>query len=372
MKFKIKKEILLNNLFDVSKALSTKNLIPVLAGIKFDLEKEGLYLTCSDNDITIQTFIKKEDINIEKTGSVVLQGKYILDIIRKIPSDIVAIEIIDGFKTLIYTETSEFNLNGIDPSEFPKNNLELITNPIKIEKKIIKNIISQTSYATSTQETRPLLTGINFKIEKNSMECTATDSYRLAKTLIELKENYKEKVNIVIPGKNLLELVKILKEDNENLEIHIFSNKILFKFDNILFQSRLLSGTYPDTSSLIPNEYFLKIDLDLIEFYDVIDRASLLTSDREKNIVKLEINQKQMTVSSNSPEIGKVEEKMNINKDNDNEIQISFSAKYMMEALKAMANSKIEILFNGEVKPIIIKSPDNKNIIQLILPIKTY
>lgn len=373
MKLKIKKDILLENLNNVSKALSTKNLIPVLAGIKFDLKDDGLYLTCSDNDITIQAFIEKENIeSIEKTGCVVLQGKYILDIVRKIPSEVINIEIIDGFKTLINSTNSSFNLNGIDPSEFPKSNLEFNSNPIILEKKVIKKIVSQTSYATSTQETRPLLTGINFNISGNKVICTATDSYRLAKKIINLDMAVNEEFNIVIPSKNLLELVKILNEDKTDVEIHIFSNKVLFKFDNIIFQSRLLSGTYPDTSSLIPEDFLVKIDVNLTDFYNVIDRASLLTSDKDKNIVQLETNNNIMTVSSSSPEIGKVDETMEIVKNDETDIKIAFSAKYMMEALRALSDDEIEILFNGEIKPIIIKDKQDESIIQLILPIKTY
>ena len=115
MKLKIKKEILLDGLNKVSKALSTKNLVPVLAGIKFDLTEKGLMLTASDNDITIQVFIDKtEEMEIEKEGSIIIQGKYILDIVRKLPDEFINIEVIDELKITIYTDNSEFNLNGID------------------------------------------------------------------------------------------------------------------------------------------------------------------------------------------------------------------------------------------------------------------
>lgn len=373
MKFSIKKEILLENLNNVSKAVSSKNVIPVLGGIKFNLTNEGLFLTATNNEIDIECFINKKYIdNIESTGSIIIQGKYLLEIVRKLPEGVIDIEIIDGLKILIHSANSNFNLNGIDSSEFPNVSLENSTNPIMLSKKVLKNIVNQTLFATSMQESRPILTGINFKIDGNVMECIATDSYRLSKKIINLDNTVDNLINIVIPGKNLGELVKIINDEDENIEFHIFSNKVLFKFDNILFQSRLLNGTFPDTSRLIPDEFVLEVKADLNELYKVIDRAALLTSEKEKNVIKFETNGNELTISSNTPEIGKVEEKLAISKNNDNDIKIAFSSKYMMEALKTINSQNIRILLNSDIKPIILKTDEDENLIQLLLPIKTY
>ena len=373
MKLSIKKEILLENLNNVSKAVSTKNVIPVLGGIKFNLTNEGLFLTATNNDIDIESFIDKKYIDkIESLGSIIIQSKYLLEIIRKLPDGLINIEIIDGLKIMIYTQNSNFNLNGIDSNEFPNISLDISSNPIKLSKKVIKNLVNQTLFATSTQESRPILTGINFKIENNNMECIATDSYRLAKKIIKLDENVENLINIVVPGKNIGELAKILNDEDENVEIHIFSNKILFKFDNVLFQSRLLNGTFPDTSRLIPQNFELELKADYNELFNVIDRASLLTTEKDKNVIKLETNGNEVIVSSNTPEIGKVEEKLFVTKDNDKDIKIAFSSKFMMDALRTIDSKDIRILLNSDVKPIILKTDEDENLIQLLLPIKTY
>ena len=372
MKLSIKKEILLENLNNVSKAVSTKNVIPVLGGIKFNLTNEGLFLTATNNDIDIESFIDKKYIDkIESTGSIIIQGKYLLDIIRKLESGIINIEVIDGLKTMIYTDNSNFNLNGIDSNEFPNISLDISTNPIVLSKKVIKNIVNQTLFATSTQESRPILTGINFKIENDKLECVATDSYRLAKKIIDLDSTVENLINIVVPGKNIGELAKIIDDEDENVEIHIFSNKILFKFDNILFQSRLLNGTFPDTSRLIPQDFELEVKADLNDFYNAIDRA-LLTTEKEKNVIKFETNQNELIISSNTPEIGKSDEKLSITKNNDKEMKIAFSSKFMMEALRTINSKDIRILLNSDIKPIILKTDEDENLIQLLLPIKTY
>lgn len=373
MKLRIKKDVLLEGLNKVSKAISTKNLVPVLAGIKFDLTTEGLTLTASDNDITIQTFINSLDsMDVEKEGSIIIQGKYILDIVRKLPDEFINIEVIDDLKILIYTENSEFNLNGISKSEYPNIVLELSKTPFNIQGKVFKNIVYQTSFASSNDETRPILTGINFKVIGNILECNSTDSYRLARKIVNLDSVVEEAYNIVIPSKNLVEFTKIMNDSDDLVELHIFNNKILFKYDNILFQSRLINGTYPNTANLLPEESLLKITANINDLYNVIDRASILTSDKEKNIVTFEIDQNKLMVKSSTAEIGRVEEKMIIDKNNDENIKISFVAKYMMEALKSFSTEKVEISFVGEIKPIILKSSEDQTLTQLVLPIRTY
>lgn len=371
MKIIIKKEILLENLNKVSKALSTKNLVPALSGIKFELNENGLTLTASDNDITIQTFIPKSDeMDIKETGSIIIQGKYILDIVRKIPDEKINIEVFDETKIIISTNNSEYNLNGINKRDYPNINLEENKEFIKIDAVSLKKMINQTAFATSADESRPQLTGINFKIVGDELECNATDSYRLARKILKLKNMSKESYNIVVPSKNLVEYVKIIGEDD--IELHIFNNKILFKTTNLLFQSRLINGSYPNTANLLPKDSFLKVIVNINDLYNVIDRVSILTSDKEKNIVTLETNENNLIMKSSSIEIGHVEEKMNIKKDTDKDIKISFSAKYMMEALKVFEGEEATITFVGEINPIIIQDENEENLIQLVLPIRTY
>ena len=375
MKFTIKKEILLDALMKVSKAISTKNLIPVLAGIKFELKKKKLTLTASDNDITIQTTIeglKDEDFKIENEGSIIIQGKYILDIVRKLPDEFINIEVIDELQIMIYTENSEFNLNGINESEYPNIGLEESKKKIDINAGLFKNIVYQTAFATSNEESKPILTGINFNIAGNILEVNSTDSYRLSRKVVELEKSSEENYNIVIPSRNILEFTKIIADNNDIVELHIFNNKILFKNGNLKFESRLINGTYPNTSNLLPSDSFLIVSTNLDDLYNVIDRVSILTSDKEKNIVTLETSGNILILKSSSAEIGRVEEKMTIKKNNSEDIKISFSAKYMMEALKSFSTDTVDLYFVGEIKPILIKSQEDTTLTQLVLPIRTY
>ena len=375
MKFTIKKEILMEAINKVSKAISSRNVIPVLAGIKFELTSKKLVLTASDNDITIQTHINcdnEEIIKVKEEGSIIIQGKYISDIVRKLPDPYINIEVVDELKILIYTENSEFNLNGISESEYPNIDLGESKSHIELLPSVLKEIVNQTAFATSIDENKAILNGINFNITGDMLECNATDSYRLARKVIKLDKVSKENQNIVIPSRNLVEFTRIIDDSDEMIEIHIFNNKILFKYQNLLFQSRLINGTYPNTSNLLPKDYLVKLHFNINQFYDVVDRVSILTSDKDKNTVTLETDGNNLIMKSSSAEIGRVEEKMTITKDQDIDVKVSFSSKYMMDALKSFNTETVELHFVGEIKPILLKSSEDETLTQLVLPIRTY
>ena len=375
MKFTIKKEVLMEAINKVSKAISSRNVIPVLAGIKFELTSKKLVLTASDNDITIQTFINCDDeeiIKVKEEGSIIIQGKYISDIVRKLPDKYINIEVVDELKILIYTENSEFNLNGISESEYPNIDLGESKSHIELSPSVLKEIVNQTAFATSIDENKAILNGINFNITGDMLECNATDSYRLARKVIKLDKVSKENQNIVIPSRNLVEFTRIIDESDEMIEIHIFNNKILFKYQNLLFQSRLINGTYPNTSNLLPKDYLVKLHFNINQFYDVVDRVSILTSDKDKNTVTLETEGNNLIMKSSSAEIGRVEEKMTVEKDQDIDVKVSFSSKYMMDALKSFNTETVELHFVGEIKPILLKSSEDESLTQLVLPIRTY
>ncbi len=372
MKWTIEKNIILEALNNVTKALSQRTTIPVLNGIVFDVKEAGIDLLASDSELTIKVTIPKENIkNIEGQGRIIIQSKYFIDMIRKMPSDTIDFEIEDNLKIKISTPSNQFRLNCYNPNDYPNINIEKSDEPITIEATILKEIINQTSYALSTQEVRPLLTGINLKINGDILECIATDSYRLSKKNIKLTNPINKLINIVIPGRSITELEKIVSEE-ENVEIHIFTNKILFIYKNIYVQSNLLSGSCPETSHFIPNDFAYMINLNLREFYDAVDRAALLAQNKEKNIIKMHIEDKEMVITSTSNELGNAEEKLKIDSNNKEKIEVSFSSKYMMDALKVIKEENILLLLNTDDKPILVKPITDETLIELILPIKTY
>lgn len=371
MKFTIKKNIILEALSNAVRALSTKITIPVLNGILFNLTNNSLEVQASDSELTIKTTIDLKDIiNIEKTGSAVLQSRCLIDIIRKMPNDIINFELNDNNTIKIYSDINEYVMECYNINEYPNITLEKSQSTITLEASVLKEMINQTSYAMSTQEVRPLLTGLNIKINGDILECTATDSYRLSKKTVKLTNIIDNNVNIVIPGKSVNELVNILK-DEDSVEIDLFKNKVLFTYNNILFQTALLNGSYPDTSNYIPKDFNYMINLNLKEFYSAIDRASTIMIGKDKSIIKMIIDNKKMTLYGTSVD-SKSKEELTVECNNSTKLEISYSSKYMLDALKVLDSENIILLINGDDKPIIINSVDDDTIVELILPIKTY
>ncbi|HWK22802.1 MAG TPA: DNA polymerase III subunit beta [Ureibacillus sp.] len=378
MKFDIMRDRLLDGLNNVMKAVSSKTTIPILTGIKIDVTNEGMTLTGSDADITIQTFIPVEEngdqlINISETGSIVLQARMFNEIVRKLPTNDVEIEISNGLQTHIRSGKSEFHLIGSDASEYPLLPEVSTDQQFTMPADLLKSIIRETVFAVATSESRPVLTGVNWQISENELICIATDSHRLARRKTTLEQLPTDVKSVVIPGKSLNELNKILGESTNLVEIVITGQQVLFKANNVLFFSRLLEGNYPETSRLIPEEYKTNITINGKSLLQAIDRASLLAREDRNNVVRFEaLDGNIVEISSNSPEIGKVEEQIQVETLEGENLKISFSAKYMMEALKAIDGQDVVIQFTGAMRPFILRSVHDDAILQLILPVRTY
>ena len=377
MKFIIQRDRLTESVQDVIKAVASRTTMPILTGIKITASSTGVTLTGSDSDISIESFIPLEEegneiVDVQKPGSIVLQARFFNEIVKKLPLADVEISVENGFQTMIRSGKAEFSLNGLDAEEYP--NLPKIEeeNIISLPTDLLKTLIRQTVFAVSTSETRPVLTGVNWKIENGEIICTATDSHRLALRKAKVQSNTQESYNVVIPGKSLTELSKILDDSQEPVNIVITDNQVLFKTKHLLFFSRLLEGNYPDTSRLIPSESKTDVVVNTKDFLQSIGRASLL-GEGKNNIVKLStVGTSNIEISSNIPEIGKVVEEVQTETIEGEELKISFNAKFMMDALKALEGSEIKVSFTGAMRPFLIQAQHDDSMLQLILPVRTY
>jgi DNA polymerase-3 subunit beta len=378
MKFTILKDHLNESISHVSKAISSRTTIPILTGIKIDAHASGVTLTASDTDISIQSFTPLETgdvhiIQIIQPGSVVLPAKFFIEIIRKLPSQSIEIEVKDRFQTTIRSGSSEIQIMGLDPEEYPFLPQIEESKMIQIPSDILKTMIKQTSFAVSTNESTPILTGVLWNINGNELKFIACDRHRLATREITNDNSALQNFhNIVISGRTLNELNKILPDQNSLIDIVISDNQVLFKIHSILFYTRILDGTYPDTSKLIPQSFQTQMIVPTKELADAIDRAYLLSREDKTNIVKMVMNEDQtIEISSSSSELGKVTEQINLRQISGDLLRISFNSKYMLDALKIMDSEYIQMGFTGAMQPIIIKPEDETSILQLILPYRT-
>ena len=373
MNFTISKDVILNNLLISQKALSTKTPAPYLQGIKLEVYQNELILITSNADISIKISIKDESLHVETLGQILVPGKYFVEIMRKMNGEQVRFSVVDNNTLRIQAGNTDVTLNMINVDDYPDIKFNLNDNPIKIDAKVMKSIIRQTTFAASAIENRPILTGVNIRVDGGKLTAIATDSFRLSQKLIDLPANF-EKMNVVIPARSLDELYKILELNLDEILVHLDHKSILFEYGNVLFQSRLLDGNFPETSRLIPVEFPIVIKFNKNDLFVAVDRASLLSSrEGSTSIVKLHLRPDNVIeITSNSPEIGKVNEEIYpLEKVVGSSIKIAFSSKYFMEALKTFVSDQVYVKFTGEIRPFIIEGEMDPGLVQLILPVRT-
>ena len=378
MKFTIQRDLLIDSVQDVMKAISSRTAIPILTGMKIEVRHHGITLTGSDSDISIESYIPAEEngmVNVEdiEEGSIVLQAKYFPDIVRKLPEQHVEIVADENLKVTIRSGKAEFNLNGQDADEYPQLPKLQTDESFELPIDLLKSLIKQTVFAVSSMETRPILTGVNLSLMDNKLTFTATDSHRLAAREVPVSSSNVQFGSIVVPGKSLNELNKILDDTEETVEISVTNNQILFRTKHLNFLSRILDGNYPETSRLIPEQSKTVLHVKTKDLISSIDRASLLAREERNNVVKLTtLNGNILEITSNSPEVGHVSEELAVQSIEGEELKISFSSKYMLDALKVMEVDEVKVDFTGAMRPFIIRPINDPTMLQLILPVRTY
>ena len=379
MKFTIKRNAFIKKLTDVQRAISSKTAIEILTGLKITVTENSITLTGSDSDISIENEISTDDSNyellIDEPGSIVLPARFFSEIIKRLPESTFTIEVNEHFQATITSGQTEYQVNGVDADNYP-HLPEIDTNEqLTIPADIMKQVINQTVIAVSTQESRPLLTGVHLTIKNGELHAVATDSHRLSQRKVKLSGAENIDYDIIVPGRSLVELSRMIADSTGSLEIQIAENQILFNFDNTAFYSRLLEGMYPDTDRLIPQSSETEIELNAVSLLHAIERASLLSHEGRNNVVKLSLNSENQTavLSSNSPEVGNIEEELQFDKLTGNDIEISFNPDYMKAALQAFGQAEVKLSLTLPLRPFtLMPTEDSEDFIQLITPVRTY
>lgn len=379
MKFTVNRTAFLKSLADVQRAISTKTTIPILTGLKLKLEARGLTLTGSDADISIETFIAADDDNaelqIEQPGQIVLAARIFSEIVKKLPEKTMTFEVTENYQTEITSGSASFTIKGLDADNYPR--LPEIDAEEKLEFKgdLLKQLIGQTVIAVSTQESRPILTGIHLVIKEGELLAVATDSHRLSQRKIALPAAQNANYDIIIPGRSLNELAKMIPEEADKISLRISENQVLFDLGKTTFYSRLLEGNYPDTERLIPKTAETSIEFNAADFLAAIERASLLSHEGQNNVVKLvlETAVQKATIYGNSPEVGNVEEELHFQNLTGNDIEISFNPDYMKDALRSFGQTTVTVAFTLPLRPFtLVPSEDHEHFVQLITPVRTF
>ena len=374
--FSINKNLFLQALNTTKRAISLKNAIPILSTVKIDVTNEGITLIGSNGQISIENFISIKNENagllVTSSGSILLEATFFINVVSSLPDITLDFKEIDQKQIVLTSGKSEITLKGKDADQYPRIQEISASNPLVLETSVLKNIINETAFAASTQESRPILTGVHFVLTENkNLKTVATDSHRMSQKQIILEKNG-DNFDVVIPSRSLREFSAVFTDDIETVEIYFTNNQLLFRSENISFYTRLLEGNYPDTDRLIPTDFNNIITFDTNNLRYAMERARLLSNATQNGTVKLEIINGVVSAHVNSPEVGRVNEEIDTESISGQDLTISFNPTYLIDSLKAINSEKVTISFISAVRPFtLIPSDDTENFIQLITPVRT-
>lgn len=363
MKVICSKEHLMEGINTVQKAVSTKSTMPILEGILLEAFNE-FKLTGNDLEIGIESYVEAD---IKTQGSIVLNSKMFGDIVRRLPDSEVLIEVSSNDSVIIECENSHFELKGIPSDTYPALPSIEKNDAFIIKQKTARDMIRQTLFAVSIDDNRPILTGSLLECKDNYVTFVSIDGYRLALRKSEI-ENESPNFSVVIPGKTLNEIVKILQPVDEEISIYSTQNQILFDIGKCKVVSRLLEGEYLNYNSIIPKDFETKVRVKNKEILSSLERASLITAEEKKYPVKFNIMDEKIIISSNT-EIGAVREEVRVDITG-NRLDIGFNPRYFIESLRVIEDEEIDIYFTSSIGPCTIRPIDKDDYAYMILPVR--
>lgn len=375
MKFTIKREELLKALNVASRAVSSKVAVPVLKNLKLELDEKGLTITGSDYDITIRTLVPysigdTEIIRNYKEGAALIGSRFITEITRKLDSEEVTFDVIDTTIATISDSNnrSQFTLDCIRPEEYPDLDLEPSGTKITLSRNDFSLLVSQTAFAASLKEQRPILTAMNLEAINGILTATATDSARMARKTIQVPFDAEFVSNV--PAKMMVEVDHLI-ENQDSVEIAFSDKKALFTLGKTVIATRLVDGDYPNTKNIVPRVTNYTLEVNANDFVKAIDRANILSLDRE-NVVDLSMSEHGIEISSKSSQIGSAVEKIDMFKYEGSPLRISFNSEFVLAAIRALNCEDVTLAFVGEMKPFVVKNAQDDSIIQIVTPVRTY
>lgn len=362
MKIIILKQDLLEAINIVQKAIMAKATLPVLEGIYIEAD-EKLKLIGNNFDFAIEYNLETD---ILEKGSIVINARMFGDIIRKLPDAPVSIEVSENNIVKIECLNSYFEIKGMDSASYPlppayKNDISFT-----ISQTSLKDLIRQTIFAVGSDENRKIMTGSLIEVENGEIKIVALDGFRMAVSNSIIKEDVSFKV--VVPGKNMNEILRILETSDEDLTVSLSGNIISFVFNNCRISSNILDGEFMNYTSYIPTKFETVITVNTKDLIDSLERASLITSDDKRYPVKFSINENDMLVSSTA-DVGISKEQIKI-ENNGSPLMIGFNPRYFIDALKVISDEEIKISFTSSIGPCIITAIDHDKYLYLILPVR--
>lgn len=363
MKIICQKSDLLDSVNIVLKAVPAKSTMPILECLIVEVSSGHIKLIANDMELGIETIVKGE---IKEEGTIAINAKVFSEIVRKLPDNEVTIKTDDNYKLTITCEKAKFNISGRAGEEFPYLPKIEKNNYITISQFTLKEVIRQTVFSISDNESNKIMTGELFEINGDELRVISLDGHRVSIRKIKLKETY-DKLKVIVPGKTLNEVSKILSgEVSKEVNLFFTDKHIVFEFDDTMVLSRLIEGEYYKVDQMLSSDYETKVTINKREFLSCIDRATLLIKESDKRPIIINIADNNMELKINST-IGSMNEEIDIEKEG-KDILIGFNPKFLIDALRVIDDEDIDIYLFNPKAPCFIKDKE-ENYIYLILPV---
>lgn len=348
----------------VSKGTSSKTTNPILEGIKVVAEEDYVTLSATDLELSIEKTIRAM-VQIE--GEMVVPGKFFCEYIKKLNNEQIELNVDEKNMLSIKYTDSVGKIQCLNANEFPQIKQIEDSAYFEMKEKDLKSLIAKSIYAVATEDVRPILKGVKLEVSKDKVTAVALDGYRLA-VVHKPVLNTTAEFSCIIPARSLNEISKLLGDEDKTIRLNIGRNYLMVDIDNTKLTTRLLEGDFINYSQIIPTDFNTNIVLNKDQLLDALERASLLSRVDRNNLVKFEISDKVMKLSSKS-EIGDIKENITISLTG-NDLNIAFNARYFTEALRATSDEFLKLKFTSAVSPCVITSNDTDEFLYLILPVR--
>lgn len=363
MKIICNKSTLLKGVSIVLKAVPSRTTMSILECILIDATNNIIKLTANDMELGIETIIEGD---IVTPGSIAIDAKLFSEMVRKLPDSDITIEVDNDLQVYITCEKAKFNIGAKSGDEFSYLPSIEKNDYITLSEFTLKEIIRQTIFSIGDNESHKMMSGELFEINANMLKVVSLDGYRISLRKIKLDETYENR-KIVVPGKTLIEISKILTGENDNkVKIYFTNNHALFEFSNTKVISRLIEGDFYNIDQMLPSDYSTKITINKKEFFNCIDRATLLIKEGDKKPIIINLIDEKLEIKISS-QIGSMDEDISIVKEG-NDLQIGFNPKLLIDALKVIDDEEISIYFMNAKAPCFIKDK-NELYNYVILPL---
>ena len=365
MKFNCEKALLQNAILTASRAVSSKSTIPALEGLLLEAEETGnVFLTGYNQETGIRSCFQGE---VTETGSMVLPARLFSEIVRKMPDDVLLFQE-ENLKVHISCGMSEFDLMGIDPEDFPELPTVEYQNSITLPQQTLRSMISQTIFAVSDDESRPIHTGSLFVVDEEGLTMVAVDGFRLAlrkEPILEKNGNFE----FVVPGASLSEVEKICRETDDPVDVHQGARHVLFKMGDTILNARRLEGEFLAWRQAIPRNNPIKVTVETKQLLSCIERVSLIVSEKLKSPLRCVMGEGEIHITTRTA-IGNAQDRCPM-EGSGNGLEIGFNNRYMMEALKAASREKVTLELSSPITPCIIVPADGEdNFLFMVLPVR--